>query len=103
MRPKLRLLRIDLPKQVANSRPVSNVDIQLADSEKIAQLRVKHHSHIHLIMSFRAESRNPKAPAYSKFAVHLDFATWYKLFNDAICAVYPILVMSRKAETSLIG
>src|ERR1700756_1293699 len=48
MRPKRRLLRIDFPKQVANSRAVRNIDIQLAHSEQIAQLSVKLHSHFHL-------------------------------------------------------
>jgi hypothetical protein len=41
MLPKFRLVRIEVHKQVANGGPVRYVDIQLAHSDQIAQLRVE--------------------------------------------------------------
>jgi hypothetical protein len=41
MLPKFRLVRIKVHKQVANGGPVRYVDIQLAHSDQIAQLRVE--------------------------------------------------------------
>jgi hypothetical protein len=51
MLPKFRLLRIELPKQVADGGPIRYVDIQLAHSDQIAQLRVEYYLDFHLIMS----------------------------------------------------
>jgi hypothetical protein len=39
--PKFRLVRIELPKQVADGGPVRYIDIQLAHSDQIAQLCIE--------------------------------------------------------------
>jgi hypothetical protein len=41
MLPKFRLVRIELPKQVADGGPIRYIYIQLAHSDQVAQLRVE--------------------------------------------------------------
>ena len=57
VRPKGRLLRINFVQQIANSCSFRKIDILFTDSNQIAQLRVKMHSHFHplgcSISSFR--------------------------------------------------
>ena len=52
MLPKFRLVRVELPKQVADGGSIRYVDIQLAHSDQVAQLRVEQYLDFHLIMSF---------------------------------------------------
>jgi len=41
MLPKFRLVRVELPKQVADGGPIRYIDIQLGHSDQVAQLRVE--------------------------------------------------------------
>ena len=47
VRPKGRLLRIDLVQQIANSCSFRQIEVLLTSSNQISQLRVKLYSHFH--------------------------------------------------------
>src|SRR6516165_7770483 len=58
---KCRSFRISHLEQFAYSRAFRKIDIQLTDSNQIAQLRVKLHMNFHCIMSFLDFARHDRS------------------------------------------